>query len=47
MRPQKTSPPAENRRPPEPIRPMPAQRVGITLLAVRARRARRRRMDLR
>jgi hypothetical protein len=47
MRPPKQAPPSEARRPPEPIRPLPAQRVGITLLAVKARRARRRRMDLR
>jgi hypothetical protein len=46
MGPSKTSPPKEGRRPPEPIRPLPAQRVGITLLAVKARRVRRR-MDLR
>jgi hypothetical protein len=38
---------ADSRRPPEPIRPLPAQRTGITLLAARARRRRYRRFDLR
>lgn len=36
-----------SRRPPEPYRPIPAQRAGVTLLAVRARRRRFRRYDLR
>jgi hypothetical protein len=45
MRPPKTSPAADSRRPPEPIRPLPAQRTGITLLAVKVRRRRYRRSD--
>lgn len=46
MRPPKTAPAAASRRPPEPIRPLPAQRTGITLLAVKVRRTRYRRRDL-
>lgn len=46
MRPPKTAPAADSRRPPEPIRPLPARRTGITLLAVKVRRSRYRRSDL-
>jgi len=38
---------ADSRRPPEPIRPLPARRTGISLLAARARRRRYRRTELR
>ncbi|HVF75410.1 MAG TPA: hypothetical protein VM938_10210 [Acidimicrobiales bacterium] len=46
-RPARTTPMADSRRPPEPIRPLPAKHTGITLLAARARRRRYRRSDLR
>jgi hypothetical protein len=46
MRQSKTAPGADSRRPPEPIRPLPARRTGITLLAVKVRRSRYRRRDL-
>ena len=47
MRPAKQTPMADSRRPPEPLRPVPARHAGITLLAARARRRRFRRSDLR
>ncbi|MDQ2754050.1 MAG: hypothetical protein M3R71_00705 [Actinomycetota bacterium] len=40
MRPAKPSPVPQGRRPPEPVRPEPAQKTAITLLAARARRRR-------
>jgi hypothetical protein len=43
VRPPKTSPPIDARRPPEPLRPEPARRAGLTILMTRARRARYRR----
>jgi hypothetical protein len=39
----KSSPPADARRPPEPLRPEPAKRAGFTILMARARRMRYRR----
>lgn len=42
-----SQPNSASRRPPEPYRPIPAQRAGVTLLAVRARRRRFRRYHLR
>ena len=47
VRPPKQTPMRDSRRPPEPIRPLPARRSGITLLAAKARRARYRRSDFR
>jgi len=38
-------PPPDSRRPPEPLRPLPARRAGITLLSVKARRQRHRRLS--
>jgi len=38
------TPAIQARRPAEPIRPLPARRAGVTLLAVRARRRRWRRV---
>jgi hypothetical protein len=35
-----TRPAAQTTRPPEPIRPLPAERTGVTLLAVQVRRRR-------
>ncbi len=46
-RPPRQTPMADSRRPPEPIRPLPAKHTGITLLAAKARRRRYRRSDLR
>ncbi len=40
VRPDRQSPAAQTRRPPEPLRPMPALRAGGTLLAVQVRRRR-------
>jgi hypothetical protein len=40
VRPAKQTQPVAYRRPPEPIRPLPARRIGVSLLAVRARRRR-------
>ncbi|MGI8684215.1 MAG: hypothetical protein ACR2MO_03820 [Acidimicrobiales bacterium] len=42
-----SQPSSASRRPPEPHRPIPALRPGVTLLAVRARRRRYRPSDLR
>jgi hypothetical protein len=42
-----SQPHRESRRPPEPLRPIPARRAGVGLLAARARRRRYRRTDLR
>jgi hypothetical protein len=39
-RPQKQEPPRSARRPPEPLRPEPARKPGMTLLAAKARRRR-------
>jgi hypothetical protein len=39
-RPQKQEPPRSARRPPEPLRPEPARKPGVTLLAAKARRRR-------
>ncbi|HVF31798.1 MAG TPA: hypothetical protein VM933_02065 [Acidimicrobiales bacterium] len=39
-RPPKQEPPRSVRRPPEPLRPAPAQKPGMTLLAAKARRRR-------
>jgi hypothetical protein len=43
VRPQKQTPALDSRRPPEPLRPEPARRAGISLLAAKARRRRFRR----
>jgi hypothetical protein len=40
IRPQKQEPPKSARRPPEPLRPSPARKPGVTLLAAKARRRR-------
>lgn len=40
VRPPKQIPHGDTRRPPEPIRPLPAQRTGVTLLAAQVRRRR-------
>jgi hypothetical protein len=40
VRPAKQVPAGTTRRPPEPFRPLPAQRLAISLLASRARRRR-------
>ena len=40
-RPPASQPAAVTRRPPEPIRPIPAHRTGISLLQARVRRTRR------
>ena len=40
VRPPKQSPAMTARRPPEPFRPLPARRLGISLLSVQARRRR-------
>ena len=42
-----SKPSAAGRRPPEPLRPLPARRAGTGLLAAQARRRRFRRSDLR
>ena len=42
-----SKPSAAGRRPPEPLRPLPARRAGVGLLAAQARRRRYRRSDLR
>ena len=34
------NPDPQMKRPPEPIRPLPAERIGVTLLSLRARRRR-------
>ena len=39
-RPQKQEPPRSARRPPEPLRPEPARKPAVTLLAAKARRRR-------
>jgi hypothetical protein len=39
-RPPKQEPPKSARRPPEPLRPEPAQKPAVTLLAAQARRRR-------
>jgi len=35
-----SAPSPQSKRPPEPVRPLPAQRAGVTLLAVQVRRRR-------
>jgi hypothetical protein len=40
MRPAKQVPPSTTRRPPEPFRPIPARKMGVSLLATQARRRR-------
>jgi hypothetical protein len=40
VRPPKQTPAATARRPPEPFRPLPARKLGISLLSVQARRRR-------
>lgn len=45
MRPPKQTPALTARRPAEPFRPLPAQKLGVSLLSVKARR-RRYRADL-
>ena len=40
VRPAKQVPPTTGRRPPEPFRPLPARKLGVSLLAVKARRRR-------
>ncbi|MGQ0520914.1 MAG: hypothetical protein ACT4PX_07180 [Actinomycetota bacterium] len=42
-----SQPSRPSRRPPEPVRPQPARRPGVGLLAAQARRRRFRRTDLR
>ena len=40
MRPPKQTPAMTARRPPEPFRPIPARKLGVSLLSVQARRRR-------
>jgi hypothetical protein len=40
VRPARQTPPATTRRPPEPFRPLPARKMGVSLLATKARRRR-------
>ncbi|MEY2455299.1 MAG: hypothetical protein QOH64_3395 [Acidimicrobiaceae bacterium] len=40
VRPAKQVPPFTTRRPPEPFRPLPARKMGVSLLATKARRRR-------
>lgn len=40
MRPPKQTPSITARRPPEPFRPIPARKLGVSLLSVKARRRR-------
>jgi hypothetical protein len=46
VQPRPTAPPAQTSRPPEPIRPLPAQRAGVSLLSLRVRRRRYRNSTL-
>jgi len=40
VRPARQVPPVTTRRPPEPFRPLPARKMGVSLLATKARRRR-------
>lgn len=40
VRPPKQTPASTARRPPEPFRPLPARKLGVSLLSVKARRRR-------
>jgi hypothetical protein len=40
VRPPKLTPATTSRRPPEPFRPIPARKLGVSLLSVQARRRR-------
>jgi hypothetical protein len=42
VRPPKQTPAVTSRRPPEPFRPLPARKLGVSLLSVQARRRRNR-----